>query len=59
MIEKEHKLNCLGRWMLDHWQTRHERRESLERMRRNIGDAFVADLEVRIRREWEREKNAE
>ena len=58
MTDEEHKRDCLARWMLDHWHTRQERRESLGRMRRNIGDAFVADMEERIRLEWDQRRKA-
>ncbi len=63
-MDEEVKLDCLARWMLDHWATRKERRASLERMHSNLkrdrgraaADAFIEDLKRRIRREWERRK---
>ena len=62
--DEEYKRDCLARWMLNHWSTREERRASLDRMRANLAksrgqaaaDAFIADLEARMRREWGRHR---
>ncbi len=54
--EEEHKRDCLARWMLDHWCTRQQRQQSLKRMRKNVGEKFVADLEQRIQSEWDQRR---
>ncbi len=49
-------LDCLARWLLDHWQTRQARRDSMDRMRSHMArasgpeaaDYFMADLRRRV-----------
>lgn len=68
---QEHLLNCLARWMLDHWKTVEERRASLHRMwlhrakpKGKAGnyenaaraDRFIEDLKRRVRDEHEKRK---
>lgn len=55
--DRDHMLNCLARWVLSNFKTAPGRRESLARMEKKHGAAFIADLKARITREWEK-KNA-
>lgn len=50
--EKEHKLNCLARWVLSHFKTSAGRRASLERMKKTHGAGFIEDLKARMTKEW-------
>lgn len=49
-------LNCLARWVLSHFKTAQGRRDSLMRMEKKHGKAFVDDLRMRMTREWEKKK---
>lgn len=50
--QRDHQLNCLARWLLDHWATRDERQESLARIEKRHGKAFADDLRKRVMTIW-------